>query len=301
MQLLQFVTGYHTNRNPSTGPSRFTQQSLELLRRDNYERALLWTKHCNDNAEDCEAVESLLHEDDGQEHTSENEQWQTAPLLLDLIPAFIALTAARMSLGNRDGQQANDNSSQPASEDNREPDGWRISEAWLYLAAELMLQASLENRGSMSARTWPVAFCWGPLEPDASLEQADTSLDILALNSVFDTRRSRSRSRASSHGSEMDIDSPDWETIRETYKEHAQKLSAQCDNPATRDLHAEHSARLFHEKLTGYLNAVASSIAPPLLSQLDQDDDNEEIVLEELELTAEESRRLRAIARGITR
>lgn len=296
VQLLQFVTAYHACRSRDK-PARLTNLSLIALRLDNVKRAKLWIRQRKD-----QEIASPEHDPEGlleQDYPG----LQESPCLLDIVPMFIALTAARMRLGSRIARDDHDGSEMSDSDDDDSRDEWLISEMWLDLAAELMFQAAEETgyRDGSSIAV-DVAFAWGPLSGSSSSEQDALHLDLRTLDTVFRGLESA------------------WYSVRHEYEEEARyrhqavqifdkygRTVESEQDPNFEDIRFAHqvdhdSERYplddFFTRLDEFLWALSSSIAPPLLSQLDDGDEDDDLVLEDIDLTSAESKRLRAIARG---
>lgn len=198
--------------------------------------------------------------------TSMLEEGRVKPFLLDLIPIFISLTARR---------GANDQH-------------WRNTAAWMELAAEMMLQAALEQyrscgKGGIEALL--EAFAWGVEgmteyageEQDSQGDPVDLE-DDSAINLVF----------LNEHESiDAEEVSPTWAEMRKQYLEYFLPPDAVLDDEERapqssiaeasawqaqehfEDLANRHPIAVFERNMLGFLDALCESYERPVLFQLE--------------------------------
>jgi len=178
--------------------------------------------------------------------------------LLDLLPSFMNLTAARSAMGTAQAWQATDSH----TSDGPEVDGeWAITAMWQRLAVKFMSVAAAEHWGEPS---WSCAvlevFAWGDAPASFSVNaQEKTEKDGAASENVklrelfFD----HGGSPASSDGSNT------WHDI------HAAALAEALDentndNDTRLDSHSE-----FRRNMCHFLSSLHESQTLPLLAQLE--------------------------------
>jgi hypothetical protein len=266
IKLLKLVTLFtqRLTRNPTT-PSK---DSLEALRESNGERAWNWIGDSADApssiftndafdfqfpllAEEYERNRAhVLQQLDipAEEDEIEDAFYGTPSYisLLDVLPTFVEVTAARNAMS--------------AS---------TLSERWMHLASNFMLQACLEQYlvvGAQGLHTIDEAFSWGyQNEPDVEAQQKTE------INEMFEDE-----------DEDDGIEVKGWSAIKTSYLKRLLPLDAMQVNgsgegngagsdlvPHLETVAAAFSITEFEESVLDFLSALSKSIPEPVLTQLE--------------------------------
>lgn len=172
--------------------------------------------------------------------------------LLDVLPSFMAVVAARNELNNS-----------------------TLNKALIELVGEFMLQACLEQylvRGASGSDAVDEAFAWGYkvnyVAPGKEGQQIDTDGD--ALNESADETI-----RMFQHEDDTDgivRESPDWTVTKSTYIATLAKQSSHSTDLVDHleRLADEHPIDQFETTMIGFLGSLADSLPTPLLVQLEE-------------------------------
>ncbi|KAB8342999.1 hypothetical protein FH972_022593 [Carpinus fangiana] len=309
VKLLQFVITYNAYLHPEFAENKFSEESMIALRIESGKRAEFWWRYHKlepeGAKEEAELERKAYHSMDSMKHVHPDQsQWASRPGLLDLVPEFIQLTATRMHLhGEGDNADEEDDQAQ-----------WGVSEGWLRLAADMMLQSCRDSPANIVRTIHPAleAFSWGPLPLRLSGQTNQTDrmdIDEHVSSDLF-------RSQLDGNGDDFSQDRlwrkdgedpanlnsifniPSGPEATSSSPETWNALRADHINRIPDDIRNSEPSHAFHPALMGFLRSLMTSIAPPLLSQLERDN-SEHIWLEELDLTTEESARLRDVAKAL--
>jgi len=249
LELLQFTTTFVRRlERDFTTP---TMKQLRTLRIHNSERARRWYEGQPQRSQSelgevdthtkatCQGVDNRIrtigtlyggHAPSRQ--PSESWDLEFVPSLLDLLPAFMSLSAsAGASAGNIP------------------------STRWMVLAAEFMLQAAYEMTmsGMRPSTAVQEAFAWGCYAGISAEEDRD-GIDQGSgeVDAMF---------RDVNTNAELD----DWTAIRSM---HLEELASQIGDP--RSLESEHPITKFERDTCCYLDGLSSSVPLPIIAQLER-------------------------------
>ncbi|KAK1046769.1 hypothetical protein LTS16_005484 [Friedmanniomyces endolithicus] len=266
-------------RNPST-PSR---ASLQRLREVNHARARDWLSTVTNDRLPFTPIDptmllpspeyldrnraQVLHSLDlpAEDEAYEDAYYGTADsvALLDLLPLFVQVSAARNAM--------------------MDPSG--LTGAWMRMAAELMLQAVLEQYLVYGVRGTEVieeAFAWGLLAADGQRMEVDGE-EVDEVNDMFTD-------------AVYETEVEGWADVKKAYLAEIIPPAGETQAKSSKDAHLvppsddgtnvtpdtfnfvshlekaakKHPMAAFETKILGFLDALAQSIPEPVLVQLEK-------------------------------
>jgi hypothetical protein len=249
--------------NPTT-PS---ETSLESLRGSNLERAWNWIRDASNAPSANFSVEGfddqlpipaqelernrvlVLQELDIPAEDEENEEafygTSSCVSLLDIMPLFMEVSAARNAMNASN-----------------------LSERWMDLAAELMLQACLEQYlvvGAQGTDAINTAFAWG-YESEANANAHHS----IAINDMFEDEEYTTEVEGWSHIKRSYLERlfPSKETLIANGSTDNSSMARRVDSHLETVV-AEFPIAVFETSILDFLDALSKSIPKPLLVQLE--------------------------------
>ncbi|KAL5116828.1 hypothetical protein ACEQ8H_005309 [Pleosporales sp. CAS-2024a] len=170
----------------------------------------------------------------------DQRRWVTdmagTPSLHCLLPLFIELTAARVNLD----------------------DDWVPTSAWLELAAEFMMQATIDDylrNGAYGPETFNTVFAFGYPGP----RWAEEGSDVTAMRRLF------------CHEENPRQEIPAWSNVRQRYiNELLPQDSSQTSLQAIQAAQARHSYSAFEARILSFLEHLHHGLVKPDLAQVEE-------------------------------
>jgi len=153
--------------------------------------------------------------------------------LLDLLPMFMTLSATKVGQAN-----------------------WNINSTWMNLAAELILQAALEQYlvfGAAGAEPLEAAFAWGWTKLENI--ESDEASEEFKVNEMF-------------RDEEGQFEIPEWTRIRREYMKllaTGEEIAIGCLMKAA----VLHPLEEFEETMISFLEGMLKSLRQPTLVQME--------------------------------
>jgi hypothetical protein len=276
--LLKFATLYcHRLVQDVVVPSR---DALRQLRETNTSRAMSWIQTADrmpSNNHDMSTFEEILetqlpaHLPTYRAHTlqtlhfpPEDEAYTDAfygtpnsLALLDLLPLFMSVIAARNELNNSN-----------------------LSPGLMELAAQFMLQASLEQylvRGASGSDAIDEAFAWGyraaPLTTNDGQGRGDDEVDSTGLalpqsDGSVDSTDEVARMFADEDDSSREV--CDWSDVKSSFISQLAHTNGEFLTPHLESVADRYPIDAFEEKVLQLLAGLAASLPSPILTQLER-------------------------------
>ncbi|KAK5172863.1 uncharacterized protein LTR77_002983 [Saxophila tyrrhenica] len=262
--LLKFITLFtqRLTRNPTTPP----REDLRALRTSNQQRAREWIGSADRMPsailssdafdKDLPIAEQSLERNRAHvlsklDIPPEDDHYEDAfygtsdcVSLIDLCPLFMRLSAARNAMN-----------------------GSNLTELWMELACELMLQACLEHYlvfGAHGTDAIDEAFAWGYKTAEDDSQTSANNVDASSVN--------HDEVNAMFEDDEFEMEAEGWAEIKMSYLRRLQPDRAvpEKDTAALLGMVAtQHPVEAFEKRLLTYLSALSESMVKPVLVQLE--------------------------------